>query len=108
MRRHAEANVSQSDLDRRTLLKLGGLATAGAIVGPSCAARVIQSPTLQGPRRLAKANVSWERLVRTMVGLRPGRRGGFRLEAERIDGKTVVHNYGHNSEVPLTLRWKKQ
>ncbi|PYH42810.1 FAD-dependent oxidoreductase [Aspergillus saccharolyticus JOP 1030-1] len=34
-------------------------------------------------------------VVRHGVGLRPLREGGPRVEAERIDGVAVVHNYGH-------------
>jgi len=30
------------------------------------------------------------------VGLRPGRRDGVRLEAEKVGSTTVVHNYGHD------------
>lgn len=32
---------------------------------------------------------------RHIVGSRPGRKGGFRIEAETINSRTVVHNYGH-------------
>ncbi len=32
---------------------------------------------------------------RHIVGSRPGREGGFRIEVEIINSKTVVHNYGH-------------
>jgi glycine/D-amino acid oxidase-like deaminating enzyme len=32
---------------------------------------------------------------RHIVGLRPGREGGFRIEAETLSSRTVVHNYGH-------------
>ncbi|PYI14393.1 D-amino-acid oxidase [Aspergillus japonicus CBS 114.51] len=34
-------------------------------------------------------------VIRHGVGLRPLREGGPRVEAERIDGVAVVHNYGH-------------
>jgi len=30
-----------------------------------------------------------------IVGSRPGRKGGFRLEAVEIEDRTIVHNYGH-------------
>ena len=39
------------------------------------------------------------------VGLRPYRRSGVRLERERlIDGRTVIHNYGHGGS-GFTLSW---
>ncbi|MEL7487553.1 MAG: FAD-dependent oxidoreductase, partial [Pseudomonadota bacterium] len=36
-----------------------------------------------------------ERVVRTVVGLRPYRDQGFVLRAEKVGRRTVVHNYGH-------------
>ncbi len=36
-----------------------------------------------------------DRVIRTTVGLRPHRRSGFVVRAERLDDKTLVHNYGH-------------
>ena len=45
-----------------------------------------------------------DREIRTVVGLRPFRPSGFRLEAERLDGKVVVHNYGHGGG-GVTLSW---
>ena len=38
------------------------------------------------------------------VGLRPLREKGVRLEREMIDGRTVIHNYGHGG-AGLTLSW---
>jgi len=35
-------------------------------------------------------------IIRHGVGLRPYRKGGIRLEKERIGGMWVVHNYGHS------------
>ena len=96
--------MKKSEIDRRSLLKGAGLAAVGAIVGPSCAARVVPTPALGTPRRLAKVNVSWDRLIRTVVGLRPTREGGFRVEAEKFDSKTVIHNYGHGGR-GVTLSW---
>ena len=96
--------MKQSGMDRRTLLKAAGLATVGAIVGPSCAARVVRNPALRSPRRLAKVNVSWDRLIRTVVGLRPARASGFLVKAEKFDATTVIHNYGHDSR-GVTLSW---
>lgn len=41
---------------------------------------------------------------RSVVGLRPGRIGGFRLAPEQLDEKLVVHNYGHGGD-GYTLSW---
>jgi glycine/D-amino acid oxidase-like deaminating enzyme len=48
--------------------------------------------------------VSPERVIRTVVGLRPFRASGFRVEAERLDDKLLVHNYGHGG-CGVTLSW---
>jgi glycine/D-amino acid oxidase-like deaminating enzyme len=55
-------------------------------------------------RRFARVRVSPDRVIRTVVGLRPFRQAGFRVEVERLDGKIVVHNYGHGGG-GVTLSW---
>jgi glycine/D-amino acid oxidase-like deaminating enzyme len=55
-------------------------------------------------RRLARVLVSPERVVRTIVGLRPFRPSGFRVEAEPLGDKLLVHNYGHGG-CGVTLSW---
>ena len=37
----------------------------------------------------------WEERLSVHAGLRPFREDGVRLEKEKIQGKTVYHNYGH-------------
>jgi glycine/D-amino acid oxidase-like deaminating enzyme len=44
---------------------------------------------------LPPIQASWDRIIRTTVGLRPHRPGGFNVSAETLDSKTVIHNYGH-------------
>jgi glycine/D-amino acid oxidase-like deaminating enzyme len=48
--------------------------------------------------------VSWDRIIRTTVGLRPYRESGFRLDAERFDDKTLIHNFGHGGS-GWSLSW---
>jgi glycine/D-amino acid oxidase-like deaminating enzyme len=48
--------------------------------------------------------VSPERVIRTIVGLRPFRSSGFVVRAEKLDSKTVIHNYGHGG-AGITLSW---
>ena len=44
-------------------------------------------------------------LVRERVGLRPCRKSGVRVTAEKLrDGRTVIHNYGHGG-AGFTLSW---
>ncbi|MCH2279613.1 MAG: FAD-binding oxidoreductase [Vicinamibacterales bacterium] len=88
-------------MDRRTLLKTGGMAALGfGIAG--CATRILRPtrPTLT----LAPIRASWDRVIRTTVGLRPHRPSGFVLRAEKFDSKTVIHNYGHGG-AGLSLSW---
>ena len=41
--------------------------------------------------RLPLVDVSWDRVIRTTIGLRPHRPSGFVLKADKLDGKTVIH-----------------
>jgi D-amino-acid oxidase len=91
-------------MDRRSAIKLGGLGVLGLGFG-GCAAK---TPTRTVPARppvaLAPVNVSWDRVIRTTVGLRPHRDSGFVLKADKLDGKTVIHNYGHGG-AGMSLSW---
>ena len=82
-------------MDRRTLLKTGSLAALGLGFG-GCAARngVAVAPSTQFVK-LPPVRASWDRVIRTTVGLRPHRPSGFVLKAEKFGAKTVIHNYGH-------------
>jgi D-amino-acid oxidase len=53
---------------------------------------------------LPPVNVSPEREIRTVVGLRPYRPSGFVVRAEKLDDTLVVHNYGHGGS-GITLSW---
>jgi glycine/D-amino acid oxidase-like deaminating enzyme len=60
------------------------------------------------PRRpavtLPPVKASWDRVIRTTVGLRPHRDAGFVLKADRLDDKLLVHNYGHGG-AGMSLAW---
>ena len=89
-------------MDRRTLLKTGGMAAVGVGLG-GCAIR--RGGAGRRPMvNLAPVEASWGRVIRTTVGLRPHRPSGFVLGAERLDAKTVIHNYGHGG-AGLSLSW---
>jgi D-amino-acid oxidase len=66
-----------------------------------CAVRRTTVPPLA---RLPHVRVSAERVIRTIVGLRPFRPSGFVVRAEKLGDKLVVHNYGHGG-AGITLSW---
>ncbi|WP_299324301.1 FAD-dependent oxidoreductase [Parasphingopyxis sp.] len=43
-------------------------------------------------------------MIRTIAGLRPYRPSGYRVETQPLDGKTIVHNYGHGG-AGISLCW---
>ena len=95
-------------MDRRTLLKMGGMGLVGAGLG-GCSARSAPAPTVptstrRPPLRLAPVRAEWDRIIRTTVGLRPHRPSGFVLRADRLDDTTVIHNYGHGGS-GMSLSW---
>jgi len=90
-------------MDRRTLLRKGSAGVLGlATVGCAPAAGSVQS--LRPHRRLTPVDASWDRIIRTTVGLRPHRPSGFVLRAERLGEKLLVHNYGHGG-AGMSLSW---
>jgi glycine/D-amino acid oxidase-like deaminating enzyme len=56
------------------------------------------------PLRLVPVQASWDRIIRTTVGLRPHRDAGFLLRAEKLGDKTLIHNYGHGG-AGMSLSW---
>ena len=83
-------------VSRRTLLLSASAALAG------CATR--RTPLLPPAARLSRVRVSPDRVIRTIVGLRPYRPSGFVVRAEKFGDKLVVHNYGHGG-AGITLSW---
>jgi glycine/D-amino acid oxidase-like deaminating enzyme len=53
---------------------------------------------------LPPVDASWDRVIRTTVGLRPHRDSGFVLRADRLDAKMLIHNYGHGG-AGMSLSW---
>jgi glycine/D-amino acid oxidase-like deaminating enzyme len=48
--------------------------------------------------------VSRDRIIRTVAGLRPFRPSGFVVRGQKMGDKTVIHNYGHGGG-GVTLSW---
>src|SRR5215472_10272735 len=99
---------------RRDFLRTTGLAAVGGW-SSGCAARktgVVTPPlppaSSAAPARaqlnLAVPRISWERVIRTTVGLRPHRDSGFVLKPEKFDEKTVIHDYGFGG-AGMSLAW---
>jgi glycine/D-amino acid oxidase-like deaminating enzyme len=95
-----------SAVDRRTFLKAGGTAAVGLAVSgclPRSGAGTRATPARR-PVTLVPVDVSWDRVIRTTVGLRPHRDSGFVVRADKIDEKTLIHNYGHGG-AGMSLGW---
>jgi D-amino-acid oxidase len=86
---------------RRRFLR-ASLVGGGALLASHCARR--SGLVIDPVRRFAKVNVSPERIIRTVVGLRPFRPSGFVVRTETMGDKTLVHNYGHGGG-GMTLSW---
>ena len=92
-------------MSRRALLKT---LFASAIVA-STACRPERTPIsgdsfrYQG-RQVEPVRVTPDRVIRTVVGLRPFRPSGFVVRGERLDDRVIIHNYGHGGG-GMTLSW---
>jgi D-amino-acid oxidase len=83
---------------RRDVLKTSSLLL------PGCAARRIPRAGLPPSPRLARVRVTADRVIRSIAGLRPFRPSGFVVRGEKLDAKTLIHNYGHGG-AGITLSW---
>ena len=97
------------DSRRRTLLTaLGaGLVTAalpGCTPSSSTRGAIPSYPRPYSRKPWAAPRVSMGAVIRTVVGLRPYRPAGFVVRSEKLDGKTLVHNYGHGGG-GISLGW---
>jgi glycine/D-amino acid oxidase-like deaminating enzyme len=100
---------TDDELTRRSALELLGAPILAALGVAACEAGgkryVVDRAGQRGSvRRFVPVEVDRSRLVRSTVGLRPYRNTGFRLEAERLDGKQLIHCYGHGGG-GITLSW---
>jgi D-amino-acid oxidase len=78
---------------------LGGTADVGSwesVPDPNIAVRIMKRAVEARPSMTGGKGIEGLSIIRHSVGLRPARRGGVRIEDERLDDDTwVVHNYGH-------------
>ena len=87
-----------NQLTRRAVLRSLGTAAAIALLPRRAAAQ--QSSKI----KLLPVHVSRDRVLRTVVGLRPFRASGFVVRTEPLGSKIVVHHYGHGG-CGVTLSW---
>ena len=90
---------------RRDLLKAIGASASIAALGactPGTNAPKYARPLSRKP--FIAPRVSKDRIIRTIVGLRPFRPSGFLVRRDEFDDKTVIHNYGHGGG-GITLSW---
>src|SRR6266545_2508050 len=94
-------------MDRRTFLTTSSMAAVGFGLG-ACATRTKPNLTpSRPPFDLPRVKASWDRIIRTTVGLRPHRDAGFVLKPDRLDDKLLIHNYGHGG-AGMWLTWGRQ
>lgn len=98
--------MNRRDFLQAGLGAFGGLATSCATRKTNAAAVIpaAPSPLARPALNLAIPRISWERIIRTTVGLRPHRNSGFVLKAEKFDEKVVIHDYGFGG-TGMSLAW---
>ena len=82
---------------------MGGAVALGAALG-GCGPLFASRRTRRRMPNLVPVDVSWDRIIRTTVGLRPYRESGFALRADRLDDRMLIHNYGHGG-AGMSLSW---
>jgi D-amino-acid oxidase len=102
--------VELNHLSRRDALRAVGVLAGGVVLNSACERRVRPYVSGSAPstvtrvRHLAPVNVAADRVIRTVVGLRPFRPSGFVVRAESLGDKALIHNYGHGGG-GVTLSW---
>src|SRR5579863_4416488 len=90
---------------RREFLQAGAATALTGLTGCATTRTTASTPARVQPAiQLAPPRLSWERVIRTTVGLRPHRDSGFVLKAEKFDAKTVIHDYGFGG-AGMSLAW---
>ena len=103
------ATSGTDDGDDEVLYMMTRAAGGGTVIGgsyqknqwdplpePNLAVRIMKRAIAFQPALVEKGQgIEGLDIIRHGVGLRPAREGGTRIEADRVDGVSVVHNYGH-------------
>ena len=93
-------------MNRRLAIKKGSMALVGLGLGACRTSSSLDVATERARRatHLAPVIASWDRVLRTTVGLRPHRKSGFVLRAEKLGEKLLIHNYGH-AGAGMSIAW---
>ena len=93
-------------MNRRLAIKKGSMAFVGLGLGACRTSSSLDVATERARRatHLAPVIASWDRVLRTTVGLRPHRKSGFVLRAEKLGEKLLIHNYGH-AGAGMSIAW---
>ena len=102
-------NIAQYSPARREWIKRAGTGVVAGLLGACSFGQAWRNGTTNYPRALsaqpfARPEIDAEQIIRTRVGLRPFRPGGFVVRAERLGEKVLIHNYGHGG-AGITLSW---
>ncbi|HKB90042.1 MAG TPA: FAD-dependent oxidoreductase [Opitutaceae bacterium] len=100
------ASSPTTDTHRRGFLKLAGLTAVGAGIGALgfSGGFTGRLPFAIKVSKFTKPKISYDRILRVTVGLRPHRASGFVVRAEPLGSKTLIHNYGHGGS-GWSLSW---
>src|SRR5437867_6054016 len=91
-------------MNRRAFLHTSTLAAVGfGLSGCATNPKPALAPR-RAPLDLPPVKASWDRIIRTTVGLRPHRDAGFVLKPDKLDDKLLIHNYGHGG-AGMSLAW---
>lgn len=97
------STVVKHEIDRREFLR-GAVATSALLMVARSLPSAAFAVALDAERHFARVKVARNRVIRTVVGLRPFRAEGFVIDRERLGQKLLVHNYGHGG-AGVTLSW---
>jgi D-amino-acid oxidase len=92
------------NIDRRNFLR-SALGASAFVLGQGYLSPLhsITEPRMP-ERHFSPVKVAKDRIIRTVVGLRPYRPEGFVVKTERLGKKILIHNYGHGG-AGMSLSW---
>jgi len=95
-------------IDRRTFIQQSGVGSLAMMMGLSSCRSSKEILDIDGMslglRKLPKAKIRPDMVIKETVGLRPYRLAGPCLDVDKLDLKTIIHNYGHGGS-GFSLSW---